>query len=191
MTPILWKCDTTEDDTTPQSERTILRTSKSHEDLLTASKTEEEDPESPFHLQSRHSQARRSFNSDTKRSKSHRYLDDLRPVSSLKHKLSLSNIGKRREDHFTASLSADMGSKVKPVPSNSAGVLILPAITKPSIYKAGSYEGKRSDVSQLPRTSISMPTSATQKGFPPSPLSFSKNKRHVRGHAKSHSMGSK
>ena len=174
-----------------KSTSTLLRTSKSYEDLLTQLSSEglaDTEPESPFSVNQRHLFMRRSLN--TRSRTVHEYNSPAIDVSVVKqagNKLSVPAPKPVGERLGSASVEVVRKTTTLPVSFKDTKVLSPSAggdWTKP---RAASDYGKRRHL-QSEGTS---PPSGRQKPFPPSPSTQPRAKAEGRSHKKSHSMGSK
>ena len=174
------------------TEKTLLRTSKSHEDLLTQQALEEaedRDLESPFSSKHRNSFLRRSLNTGSGK--------EFAPMKKGKHKLSASGLGSAEEERFSSSLVVERKEKkTTTLPNNFRGMdgLGLSPFIKPRTL---SERGDRTGTNFLNGSGEPFSTSLVVPGLPPSgshkgsPASSGRVKKDTRGHKKSHSLGTK
>lgn len=173
-----------------------IRGSKSHEDLLTLEELMlregdgEFDPESPFSIDKRNAFGRRSLNTTSGRQKSSPNI--IVPGSGAlmpgKHKLSVPSLREPRRDELFNSSSVEV-KKTTTLPNSLRGAEAAAAVASGKLLlppSADSFSKPRSS-SHSPSINVGGLSPPTQKPMPsPSPLTKAK-----RGHAKSHSLGSK
>lgn len=195
--------------TIPSSNVPTLRTSKSYEDLLSRLAAEDADLESPFSSHQRQSFLRRSLNTVSSRSSSgQRDSPARKDLKLVKQKFSTSGLGEQQAEKLSSS-SVEVVKKTATVPNNFMDPKFLSpfddewAQQKPRSASALNHNvqastsfsslgtGGNEEIPSPP--SVNQKPSANHKPFlpPPSPLSQSRSKKEVRGHKKSHSLGTK
>lgn len=192
----------TEHHITPPSSTTMLRTSKSHEDLLTQLAAEGlQDTESPFSSNQRFSFLRRSLNSGSTSSQRDSPRRDTLSAKLARHKFAIPSLSEQREEKLSSS-SVEVARKTTTLPSSLRDPKLLApfpdhwAQSKPRSASDWTAPSKKQGGAQTSTSFSSLvrgatpPPSATQRP-PPSPQSQSRSKKEVRGHKKSNSLGSK
>ena len=180
----------------------MLRSSKSHEDLMSQLAAEGVEPESPFSSEQRQSYMRRSLNTKSVTQHSSPVISSSTKLA--RHKFSVPTLSEQRAERFSSS-SVEVVRKTVTLPNSLKETQLLSPFSedewaqqKPRSASDWTASGRHKAQASTSFSSLGTsgsgrhpsPSVANRKAFPPpSPLSQSKSK--VKGHKKSNSLGTK